>query len=270
MSALSLRLVTPPAERLDMSGLIPAHLARLTIAEISRIALGKEKNSPRVGDYFKVHGEPGDALVIEAGGGHLDYVGREHASGTIIVEGDVGAYAGRQMRGGRLEVRGNAGPFLASSLEGGIVIVTGSAGDHLGAPLRGDRDGLSGGSVVVRGDIGNSAGERMRRGTIIVNGKVGAAAGERMMGGTIWTQTGFGIEAGVLMRRGTLIGPNVDQMRPTFLDCGLNELNILTIMSRYLKATLGEWAPPPIVGPVRRFAGDMASLGRGEILLISS
>src|SRR5690606_22151611 len=72
MSALSLRLVTPPAERLDMSGLIPAHLARLTIAEISRIALGKEKNSPRVGDYFKVHGEPGDALVIEAGGGHLD------------------------------------------------------------------------------------------------------------------------------------------------------------------------------------------------------
>lgn len=269
MSALSLRLLTPPAERLDMSGLTPAALAGLTVGEISRFALGTAQKPPHVGDYFKVDGTPGDTLVIETASDRLDYIGFENESGTVIVDGVAGAYAGHRMRGGRLEVRGNAGPFLASSLDDGIVIVSGSAGDNLGAPLRGDREGLTGGLVVVNGDIGNAAGARMRRGTIIANGKVGSAAGERMLGGTIWTASGFGTDAGIQMRRGTLIGPSVDQMRPTFVDCGLHELGILAIMSRYLTARLGEWAPRPITGPVRRFAGDMASVGRGEILLTS-
>lgn len=270
MSALSLRLLTPPAERLDMSGLTPAALAGFSNGEISRLALGTGQNASRVGDYFKVEGSSGDTLVIETASDHLDYIGSESGAGTIIVEGDAGAYAGRRMRGGRLEIRGNAGLFLASSLEDGIVIVTGSVGDNLGAPLRGDSEGLTGGTVVVRGDVGDSAGARMRRGSIIVSGKIGSAAGERMLGGTIWTAAGFGTDAGVQMRRGTLIAPSVEKMRPTFLDCGLHELGILAIMNRYYTATLGEWAPAPITGPVRRFAGDMASIGRGEILLIGT
>jgi formylmethanofuran dehydrogenase subunit C len=267
MSVLTLRLLTPPADRLDMSGLTPAALAGLSDREISRFALGTAQNAPRLGDYFKVSGVPGETLVIETQSDRLDYIGFENSTGKVIVEGDAGAYAGRRMRGGRLEIRGNAGPFLASSLEDGIVTVAGSAGDNLGAPLRGDSEGLTGGAVIVNGDVGAAAGARMRRGTIIVNGRIGSAAGERMLGGTIWTASGFGTDAGIQMRRGTLIGPSVEQMRPTFVDCGLHELGILAIMNRYFAATLGEWAPRPISGPVRRFAGDMASIGRGEILL---
>lgn len=270
MSALSLRLTTTPAERLDMSRLVPARLAGLSASEIAGLALGDSDRAPCVGDYFKIEGNGGDTLVIETSSDRLDYIGKELATGTIIVEGDAGAYAGRKMNGGRLEIRGNAGPFLASSLQDGLVIVGRSAGDYLGAPLRGDRDGISGGTVVVNGDIGSSAGARMRRGTIIAKGRVGAAAGERMMGGTIWACTGFGTDAGIQMRRGTLIGPSVDQMRPTFVDCGLHELGILAIMGRYFKDLLGDLAPAPVKGEVRRFAGDMASLGRGEILITSN
>ena len=267
MSALSLRLHSTPAERLDMSALNPAKLAGLNAGEIARIALGDGVKPARVGDYFKVEGTPGETLLIETSSDRLDNIGAENASGVIIIEGNVGAYAGRKMRGGRLEIRGNAGAFLASSLEDGVIVVAGSAAENLGAPLRGERDGITGGTVVVKGSVGTAAGARMRRGTIIVNGSVGDGAGERMMGGTIWTESGFGAEAGIQMRRGTLIGPRVDAMRPTFVDCGLHELGILNIMSRYLKASLGDLAPRAINVPVRRYAGDMASIGRGEILL---
>lgn len=270
MSALSLRLTTSPAERLDMSRLDPAHLAGLSAREIAGLALGDADRAPCVGDYFTIEGNVGDTLIIETSSDRLDYIGRELSSGTIIVEGDAGAYAGRKMSGGRLEIRGNAGAFLASSLQDGVIVVNGSAGENLGAPLRGDRDGLSGGTVVVNRDIGVSAGARMRRGTIIAKGRIGATAGERMMGGTIWAGGGFGRDAGIQMRRGTLIGPSVDQMRPTFLDCGLHELGIVAIMGRYLKDLLGDLAPAPVTGEVRRFAGDMASLGRGEILITSN
>lgn len=267
MSALKLRLNTSPTGRINLSGINPTKLAGLSAAEVARLHVEAGPEKICLGDCFKVEGTGNDTLVIEGTNARCDFIGAENKDGTIIVDGDAGFYAGRQMRGGRLEIRGNAGAFLASSLEDGLVVVDGSAGDNLGAPLRGERDGIGGGIVVVKGEIGNSAGARMRRGTIIASGKIGSGAGERMMGGTLWTATGFGTDAGIQMRRGTLIGPSVERMRPTFLDCGLHELGILNIMSRYLKETLGELAPHPITGSVRRFAGDMASIGRGEILL---
>ncbi|CFX03714.1 Formylmethanofuran dehydrogenase subunit C [Candidatus Filomicrobium marinum] len=270
MSALKLQLTISPTGRLNLSGITPAKLAGLSATEVSRLHIeaGPEKLS--LGECFKVEGAGTDTLIIEGATPRCDFIGAENEDGTIIVEGDVGFYAGRQMRGGRLEIRGNAGAFLASSLADGLIIVNGSVGDNLGAPLRGERDGMSGGIVVVKGQIGNSAGARMRRGTIVASGKIGSAAGERMMGGTVWSASGFGTDAGVQMRRGTLIAPSVDQMRPTFVDCGLHELGILNITNRYLREKLGDLAPSPITGSVRRFAGDMASIGRGEILLTAS
>ncbi len=125
---------------------------------------------------------------------------------------------------------------------------------------------MAGGTVVVDGNAGERAGDRMRRGTIIVRGRCGEAAGSRMSGGTIWALGGFGSGPGPLMRRGTLIGPAVERLLPTFVDCGPHDLLVLRILGRYLADTLGPLAPRPITGAVRRFAGDMASIGKGEIL----
>lgn len=264
---LTFKLRAAPTERLNLSALIPGRLAAMTTAEIEALDIGTGPHAVRVGDAFAISGTPGDTVVFEGGSSRLDFIGETHAGGTIIVDGDAGAYAARRMRAGRLDIRGSAGAFLASSLVDGIVTVAGSAGDHLGAPRPGEKDGIAGGTVIVSGPIGDDCATRMRRGLVVSKSTIGAKAGNRMMGGTIWAAGGFGASAGVQMRRGTLISPRLDDPLPTFLDCGVHDLGILRIMSRHYSATLGDLAPVLPTGPMRRYAGDMAHLGRGEILV---
>jgi formylmethanofuran dehydrogenase subunit C len=156
---------------------------------------------------------------------------------------------------------------LASGLKGGLITVKGSAGDYAGGMLAGERFGAVGGTVVVDGNIGARAGDRMRRGLILARGTFGSSAGARMVGGTLWTEQGFGAWPGPLLRRGTLIGPRVEKMLPTFGDCGRHDLVILRILNRYLAETLGPLAPKALPGVVRRYGGDLATIGKGEILL---
>jgi formylmethanofuran dehydrogenase subunit C len=267
MSGLTFRLVAVPDERLDLSKLTPSHLAAISPGDIARIVVGTSKRKLTVGDVFSVSGKAGDTVTIAGGSSRLDFIGAELDQGTVIVEGDAGMCAGRSMRGGKLEIRGDAGPWLASGLAGGLVYVKGSAGGFIGGQRVGDSFGMTGGIVVVDGHAGDRTGERMRRGTIIVRGRCGMNAGSRMIGGTIWTEQGFGPAPGILLRRGTLIGPAVEKMLPTFVDTGRQDLVILRILSRYLAAVLGPLAPRPIAGPVRKYAGDLATIGKGEILI---
>ena len=270
MSGLTLKLSAAPQRRLDMSRLVPGLLAGLTTAEVERLPIADGNRPLSVGDVFQVAGTPGERLTIEGATDRLDYLGAEHSGGDIIVEGDAGGYAGRRMRSGRLEIRGNAGEALASNMRGGLIVVAGNAARRLGTPRPGEKDGMAGGSVVIKGDAGDFCGERMRRGTIVVKGRIGSHAGARMMGGTIYAEQGLGEAAGMQMRRGTLIAPNVAQPLATFADCGRHDLLILRIMAAHWVATLGDLAPPalsPSAAAPRRLMGDMASLGKGEILL---
>jgi formylmethanofuran dehydrogenase subunit C len=267
MSGLTFRLTAAPHEGLDLSPLTPKRLASIPLAEMLRLVVGTTKQALTVGDVFAVSGKPGDTVKIEGGSAKLDFVGAELDHGTLIVEGDVGVGAGRKMRGGRLEIRGDAGALLASGMSGGTILVKGSAGGHVGGLSPGDKFGMTGGIVVVEGHAGDRAGDRMRRGTILVRGRCGGFAGSRMVGGTIWSELGFGTDPGLLMRRGTLIAPTVERMPPTFADSGKHDLVILRVLSRYMTATLGPLAPRPLSGVVRKYAGDLATIGKGEILL---
>lgn len=267
MSGLVLRMSAAPRERLDLSGLVPGALVNLSLREIEALPVGTGKAAIRTGDVFAVSGTPGERLVIEGGSRHLDNVGARHLGGAIIVEGDVGAYAGRNMRAGLLDIRGSAGPYLGAGLVGGLITVAGSVGEHLGGVPHGERFGMAGGTIVVEGDVGARAGDRMRRGTIVLRGHCGPAAGSRMMGGTIIAENGLGETPGVNLRRGTLIGPSVARLLPTFADCGRHDLVVLRLFNRYLADTLGPLAPRPLPGSVRRFAGDLATIGKGEILV---
>ncbi len=266
MSALTLKLKAAPDQRLDLSAISPARLAAMSQAEIENLAIGTARRPVKLGDLFAISGTPGDTLVIEGATPRLDGIGTDLDHGTLIVEGDVGAYAGRRMKGGRLDIRGATGPYLASGLRGGLVLAR-SAGDLLGAPRVGERFGMMGGIVVIAGDVGERAGDRMRRGTVIAKGRFGPSAGSRMMGGTLWTETGFGDGPGPLMRRGTLIGPSVERILPTFGDAGWHDLNVLRLISRYFAKELGDLAPKALPAKVRRISGDLATIGKGEILL---
>jgi len=267
MSTLSFSLRAAPTQALDLSALIPARLAGLSTGDIERLALSGDPQGPHVGDVFAVSGTLTDAVAISGGSALLDYVGAGLDGGTITVEGPVGAYAGRGMRDGKITIGGDAGAYLASTATGGLIHVKGSAGDFLGGTRPGDRFGLLGGTVLVEGSVGERAGERMRRGVVVARGKFGPAAGSRMVGGTLWTEAGFGPRPGPLLRRGTLIGPSVDELLPTFADCGRIDPVILRILSRYIAQTLGPLAPKALPGMVRKLAGDRATIGKGEILL---
>lgn len=265
MSGLVFKLRNAPVERLDLSGLVPGKIAALSLADIEALVIGAD--GTRAGDVFAVSGTFGDTITFEGGSDRLDGLGAGLDAGTLIVDGDAGSYAAQGMTGGRLDIRGNAGAWLGSGLAGGLVTVKGSAGDFAGAPRSGDKQGMAGGTIVVEGNAGERAGDRMRRGTILTRGTFGPAAGSRMMGGTLWTEQGFGPGPGQLLRRGTLIGPKVERMLATFADCGMHDLGILRIMNRHFAETLGALAPRPLPAMVRRFAGDLASIGKGEILL---
>lgn len=267
MSGLRLRLKSAPVGRLDLSCLQPAVLTAGTAANVARMPF----EGGTIGDLFEVTAIDDAATLVLAGTtGACDGIGDHMKSGTLVVEGDAGAYAGRFMKGGRLDIKGSAGSYLGAGMRGGLITVAGSAGNFVGAMTPGEKFGMAGGVIRVGGDIGERAGDRMRRGTILVKGQTGAAAGSRMAGGTIWAEGGFGPGAGPLMRRGTLIGPKAEQMLSTFSDCGEHDMVFLRLISRFVAAELGPLAPPALPARVRRYAGDMATIGKGELLLTGS
>ncbi len=267
MSALVLTLRHAPDQRLDLSPLVPHLLAGKTAAAIERIALQTTRTPAAVGDLFRLR--MGDAAHIRIEGAHerLDRIGHAMTDGEMVVDGDVGAQAGRAMRGGSLVIRGSAGPWAGSAMTGGTIEILRDAGDHLGGPFGGETVGMRGGAIVVRGVAGARAADRMRRGTIVVEGKCGAYAGSRMIAGTLVALRRAGPLPGYLMKRGTIVlGADCEELSPTFIDCGLHALVAMRLMADFV-APLSRRAEACLRAPLRRYAGDMAVLGKGEVFV---
>jgi formylmethanofuran dehydrogenase subunit C len=262
---LVLTLKARPDQRLDLSPLVPHRLAGKSALDIARIELQTTRTRAAVGDAFRVRAGDVDDIRIEADCERLDQVGEGMTGGSIVVEGRVGSQAGRLMAGGRLTIRGNAGLWAGSGMTDGEIEIAGSAGDRLGGPLAGEVRGMRGGIIVVRGSVGDRVGDRMRRGTIIVEGGAGSYAGSRMIAGTLIVRRKAGPLPGYLMSRGTIVlADSCDELSPTFLDGGVHEL----VAMRLLAAFVNDYsvkAASALRGPLRRLAGDMAVLGKGEL-----
>jgi formylmethanofuran dehydrogenase subunit C len=252
--------------RLDLSPLVPHALAGKTVRQIERIELQTGHRPIKLADVFRVRGGDIEQIRIQGGCERLDYVGQEMNSGELIVEGNVGIQAGRLMSGGRLTVLGNTGPWAASGMKAGVFEIRGTAGDRLGGPLAGEIAGMRGGIIVVRGSVGKRAGDRMRRGTIIIEGHAGDYAGSRMIAGTLIVRRSAGPLAGFLLKRGTIVLGGYSELSPTFMDCGEYKL----VAMRWLSVMIEPYSKAAAVllrRPFTRFAGDMAVLGKGEILV---
>jgi formylmethanofuran dehydrogenase subunit C len=254
-----------PEQRLDLSAVVPHRLAGKSAAQIARIELQTTRRVVTIGDVFRLRMGSADQLRIENSCDRLDRIGEGMTDGEIEVDGDVGIEAGRRMAGGRLTIRGNAGPWAASQMAGGIMEITGAAGERLGGPLAGETLGMRGGIVVVRGDVGERAGDRMRRGTVLVEGAAASYAGCRMIAGTLMVRRKSGALPGYLMRRGTIVlGEGADALSPTFVDCGVHDLVALRVVAGFVEAYSARLARS-LRRPLRRFAGDMAVSGKGEV-----
>jgi len=269
MSSLRLTLKSRPAQALDLSPLVPERLAGLSKPEIGALEIATGNRRVRVDQLFSVAGDPGLALEIRDGCDQLQGVGAGMTQGAIVVRGDVGAYLGAGMTGGTIAVHGNAGAFAASGMREGEVRITGNAGDFLGAARPGDHQGMRGGVVLVSGSAGDRAGDRMRRGALLIEGNAGDYCASRMVAGTLAVWGGVGRFPGLAMRRGTLLlQRSPAALPPTFNESGTFPFTFLALLARAWRNLPGPFGKLPESGlQYRRFMGDLANDGRGEILI---
>lgn len=265
MSGLVLTLKSNPGERLDLSALTPDAMAS-GINPISQMVIGTTRSASKLGEIFKITNGPAGETTVVTGDAVIDGLASGHTTGRFVVEGAAGAFAGRGMRGGSIEIRGDAGDHLGAGMSGGLIHVSGRAGSSAGGLAPGNRFGMTGGTIVIDGDAGARTGEKMRRGLILVRGATGVETGARMLGGTIVVEGGVGADAGRLMRRGTILASKAE-IPATFADCGVHQLAILAIMARDWARELGPLAPALKPDRIRRYAGDLATIGKGELLL---
>lgn len=271
MTAVIFALKTELRQRLDLSPLIPGRIEAMDLPDIASLELQYGNRKRPAGHFFELEIRPGgQGLRFTRGDARFDYLGRGMASGAIEIEGDAGAYLGYRMRGGILTVGGDAGIYCGAEMKGGEIHVRGNAGDFLGAALPGNKKGMAGGVVIVRGRAGDRVGDHMRRGLIVIDGDAGAYAAARMTAGTIAVGGRLGAHPGYAMKRGTLLVRRApDALPPTFNDCGTHTLGFLPLLLKS-QAFAGTGfsalaGPPP---RVRRYAGDQAAGGLGEILVL--
>jgi formylmethanofuran dehydrogenase subunit C len=268
MTALTLTLRSPPARSVDLSALTPERLAGLNAAQIGALQL---RNGSCVADLFDSGTGDAQHLVIRNSCDRLTHIGAAMRSGTITVEGDCGAYAGLGLNGGHLTVAGSAGTFAGSGMKAGMIHIHGNAGDFAGGALEGGRQGMRGGTLAIHGDAGDRAGERMRRGLLLVGGNAGAYCGANMLAGTILVAGKVGMMPGFSLKRGTLLLACMPEHVPvTFQDSGEHSLLFLTLLEKQLQRDRQSFARfLPFSRKVRRYCGDLAWGGTGEILIFS-
>ncbi|MGO9418894.1 formylmethanofuran dehydrogenase subunit C [Roseiarcus sp.] len=266
MKPLTFTLRAPPPQRLDLSPLTPANLSGKSVPEIDAIELQTTRERVTVGDVFHMRAGEAETVVFDGGSERFDRVGTALAAGAIVVEGGVGVEAGRLMSGGRLTIRGDAGAFAGSGMRGGVLEIAGSAGERLTGPLSGETVGMAGGLLLVRGDAGARAADRLRRGVVLIEGGAGAYAGSRMIAGTLAIGGEAGDLPGYLMNRGTiLLGRGATRLSPSFGDCGEHDLVAARIIADFVARESAKLARL-FRRRLRRLAGDLAALGKGEIL----
>jgi formylmethanofuran dehydrogenase subunit C len=265
MPALTLTLRAAPRQPLDLAPLLPERLAGLGERALMALELRLGRVRVPLGELFEVRAGDAGMVVLHGTTSLCDRIGAGLGRGAIRVEGDAGALLGIGMTGGTIEVTGSVGDLAAAEAAGGVVRIAGNAGARLAGALPG-AGGTSGAAVLVAGSCDAGAGERMRKGLVLIGGDAGPHAAMALRGGTVVVAGRCGPDPAPLMRRGTLLLAHTpERLLPTFADAGRHELLWLALLEREL-ARLGRTFPLP-GHRVRRLHGDLADLGKGEILI---
>ena len=224
--------------------------------------LGKRQH--RLDDHFEIEGDGSDEIEIRGDAAKIKWIGRGMTRGRIRVVGNAGMHLGAYMKGGTIEVSGNGSDWVGGEMSGGMIHIRGNAGGQLGCAYRGSMSGMSGGTILVEGTAGIELGMRMKRGLIAVRGPVRDFAGLQMKGGTIVLMSGTELRTGAWIQRGTIISLKPLKLLPTFSHaCDYNP-TFLRLYAKHL-APLG--FALPLAGTYRRYTGDAAVPGKGEILV---
>lgn len=261
---LTLSLKVPPAVPLEAEVVSPDVVASLSHADVRALPVMLGKRQLRLDEMFDVQGDGGDEIELRGDCSKVKWVGRGMTRGRIRVVGNAGMHLGAYMTGGTIEVSGNAADWVGGEMSGGRIHVRGNAGGQLGCAYRGSTSGMSGGEILVEGSAGIEVGMRMKRGLIAIRGPVRDFAGLQMKGGTILLMSGAELRTGAWMSRGTIITLKPVKTLPTFAFACTHLPSFLGVYAKYL-APLG--FDLPLTGTYRRYTGDAAVPGKGELLM---
>ena len=269
MSTLAFTLKSIPAQRIDCSPLTPDALADKSLAEIAAIELVTGNRTERVDALFDISGESRSDIKIANSCNRLDFIGHSMTTGQISVDGNVGAYLGLFLDGGQIEVTGDTGIYTGCEMKSGQIKINGNAGEFVGGARPGYKNGMTGGTVIVTGNTGDRTGDHMRRGMILIEGNAGDYCGARMVSGTIAVLGDVGAHLGYAMKRGTLLLIQAPSrgISANFNDCGSHTLAFLPLLFASFAKLDSKFADVGSFSRVQRYAGDLAGIGMGEILV---
>lgn len=229
-------------DRIDASAIVPGG------QDLAHAACWVGRQRAAVGDVFQIDGASSDEVRVRGELAHVDGLGARMSAGVLTIDGDVGHDTGLAMAGGLIRVRG-------------------SAGDRLGAPLPGASRGMTGGEIIVTGNIGRDAARRVRRGLIVVGGDAGPGAAHAMIAGTILVAGRLGPGAGLWSKRGSVIALGGIEIPVTYRYACTYHPPYIPVLLRYLQRTRQfETQARFAKGRYRRWTGDVADVGKGEIL----
>jgi formylmethanofuran dehydrogenase subunit C len=126
---------------------------------------------------------------------------------------------------------------------------------------------MTGGELIVRSSAGAEAGAYMRRGLVAIGRAAGDRAGLGMIAGTVIVCGRAGPEAGLWSKRGSVVALGPITPPATYVyACTYQPVHLRLILTR-LRAHHGlSIHRRHLAGLFRRYSGDFAELGKGEIL----
>jgi formylmethanofuran dehydrogenase subunit C len=246
---VTLTLRAPLRQRVDASTVAWSALRGMDAAGIAAQELWVEdQGRATLGDLFGVSGAPGARIRLAGDLALMDGIGAGLSAGELVVDGNAGWYLGRRMSGGAIEVTGSAGP-------------------HAGGADPGAKRGMTGGDIVIRGSAGPMLGAGLRRGLIVVQHDAGEDTGRAMLAGSILVFGSLGANPGLFSKRGSIVAFGAHAPPPAYRYA-------CTYRPPHMRVTLGYLnsryqvpvKPGQLAGAYRRYSGDLAELGAGEIL----
>ena len=267
MSTFTLELTARLESPLDASAIAADRLAKLDARAIAGLEVWYQGNAAKLGDFFAASGAPGDRVVVRGDLARAEGLGRGMAAGELVIEGNAGPETGARLAGGRVLVTGSAGPRAGQEMHGGLLEIRGDAGDGAGCASAGATKGMAGGEIIIRGRSGAETGANLRRGLIVVAGEAGPRTGRAMIAGSVVVLGRTGQDAGLWSKRGSIVALGGIMPPVTYrAACSFRPPHLrltLTYLRTRHKLPVND---DQIHGLYRRLCGDLADLGRGEIL----
>ena len=262
-----LTLRAKPNGVVDASALALHAWADRAAGDIQRLALRVEgAGGATVGDLFSVEGERSNRIRVTGDLSMVEGLGTGFDGGELLIEGPVGARVGARMRNGRITVSGNAGWGAGLEMAGGTLDVAGTAGPRAGGASLGAKRGMTGGELIVRGAAGPEAGASMRRGLVAIVGDAGEGTGRATLAGTLVVFGSVGPNPGQWSKRGTVVALGSITPPATYRYACTYQPQYLTLLLRHLRDQRLPVTTEHFTGSYRRYSGDLAELGAGEIL----